>query len=416
MRHLIPALVVTAAVFSTAHAQPAKTSPFSNKSYGDGGGYKHPDAAVGQFFETKPQDTADAKPKDSPSPKEDPKEKPEPKPERPAPPKTEAKAPAAPSRPRPRPFAPVASKTETSKPAEVSRIELAPRAATITPDKPAAPPAAAAAAAGGSELDAASEDARRDYEARLFGAAPEPRRQALADPKSPSTTELVSPVPTAEGMLFVSLELDSQEAGSLRDAVAGLGSAAAFRPDARFQPLPGAGGSVRISGWLPASRLGDAIGRPGVRRVEVERGSRPAADSRVTGDYLLKIRVADASRPEESIAESVRTLTARTGFTLERVLGFETSPAGGATALVSGSMPVSQLGRALGLPDVIKVSSALPADKPSSEAPAAPAKKGGFLKYVMDRSLWLVLITALLALPAVGRAVKKGLSVFVPYR
>lgn len=412
MRHLIPALVVTAAVFSTAHAQPAKTSPFSNKSYGDGGGYKHPDAAVGQFFETKPQD----------SPKEAPKEKPEPKPEpkaeRPAPPKTEAKIPSAPSRPRPRPFAPVAVKTEAPKPAEVARVEPAPRAASITPDKPAAPPAAPAVS-GGSHLDSASEDARRDYETRLFGAPEGPRRQALADakPEAPTAPAApIAPIPLNEGMLFVSLELDSQEAGSLRDAVAGLGSAAAFRPDARFQPLPGAGGSVRISGWLPASRLGDAIGRPGVKRVEVERGSRPAADARVTGDYLLKIRVADASRPEESIAESVRTLTARTGFALERVLGFETSPAGGATALVSGSMPVSQLGRALGLPDVIKVSSALPADKPASEAPAAPAKKTGFLKYVMDRSLWLVLITALLALPAVGRAVKKGLSVFVPYR
>ena len=413
MRHLIPALVVTAAFLSTAHAQPAKTSPFSNKSYGDGGGYKHPDAAVGQFFETKPQDSPKEAPKEKPETKPEPK--PEPKAERPAPPKTEAKAPAAPSRPRPRPFAPVAAKTEAPKPAEVARVEPAPRAASVASVKPAAPPAAPAAA-GGAELDSASEDARRDYEARLFGAAPEPRRQALADPKSPSTTELVSPIPTEEGMLFVSLELDSQEAGSLRDAVAGLGSAAAFRPDARFQPLPGAGGSVRISGWLPASRLGDAIGRPGVKRVEVERGSRPAADARVTGDYLLKLRVADASRPEESIAESVRTLTARTGFTLDRVLGFETSPAGGATALVSGSMPVSQLGRALGLPDVIKVSSALPADKPASEAPASPAKKAGFLKYVMDRSLWLVLITALLALPAVGRAVKKGLAVFVPYR
>ena len=411
MRHLIPALVVTAAVFSTARAQPAKTSPFSNKSYGDGGGYKHPDAAVGQFFETKPQDSPKEAPKDTPQPKPEPK--PEPKAERPAPPKTEAKAPAAPSRPRPRPFAPVAAQSATPRASAPALAAAVPKAPEIKADKPAAPPAAAA---GGSELDSASEDARRDYEARLFGAAPEPRRQALEDSRPPAAIELVSPVPTAEGMLFVSLELDSQEAGSLRDAVAGLGSAAAFRPDARFQPLPGAGGSVRISGWLPASRLGDAIGRPGVRRVEVERGSRPATDARVTGDYLLKIRVGDASRPEESIAESVRTLTAKTGFKLDRVLGFETSPAGGASALVSGSMPVSQLGRALGLPDVIKVSSALPADKPASEAPAAPVKKAGFLKYVMDRSLWLVLITALLALPAVGRAVKKGLAVFVPYR
>jgi hypothetical protein len=409
VRHLIPALVVTAAVFSTAHAQPAKTSPFSNKSYGDGGGYKHPDAAVGQFFETKPQE----------SPKEAPKEKPEPKPEpkteRPSPPKTEAKAPAAPSRPRPRPFVPVAAKTEAPKAAEPALTAAAPKPPEIKADKPAAPPAAPAAAAG-SSLDSASEDARADYEARLFGAAPAPRRQELADPEFPAAADPVAPVSLGEGMLFVSLELDSQEAGALRDAVAGLGSAAAFRPDARFQPLPGAGGSVRISGWLPASRLGDAIARPGVKRVEVERGSRPAADTRVTGDYLLKLRVSDASRSEESIAESVRVLSSVAGFNLDRVLGIETIPGGGSTALVSGTMPVAQLGRALGLPGVIKVSSALPAEKPVPEAPVAPVKKEGFLKFVMGRSLWLVLLTALLALPTVGGAVKKGLAVFVPYR
>jgi hypothetical protein len=217
-------------------------------------------------------------------------------------------------------------------------------------------------------------------------------------------------------MLFVSLELEPQEAGALRDAVAGLGAAAAFRPDARFQPLPGAGGSVRISGWLPASRLGDAIGRHGVKRVEVERGMRPSADARVTGDYLVKLRIPDASRAEESIAEGVRELTAAAGFKLERVLGIETSPAGGSTALVSGSMPVAQLARALGVPGVIKVSSALPLDAPAAADGKAPVRKEGFLKFVMGRSLWLVLLTALLALPTVGGAVKKGLAVFVPYR
>jgi hypothetical protein len=394
VRHLIPALVVTAAVFSTAHAQPTKTSPFSNKSFGDGGGYKHPDPAVGQFFETKPQETADAKPKDSP------KEKPEAKPERQAPPKSEAKAPETSSRPRPRPFSPIAAKAETPKPAEPARTAQA----------------AQAAAAEGSSLDSASEDARADYEARLFGAAPSPRRQELADPRFPATTDTVAPVSLGEGMLFVSLELDSQEAGTLRDAVAGLGSAAAFRPDARFQPLPGSGGSVRISGWLPASRLGDAIARPGVKRVEVERGSRPAADIRVKSDYLLKLRVSDAARSEESVAESVRVLTSVAGFELDRVLGIETIPGGGSTALVSGKMPVSQLGRALGLPGVIKISSALPAEKPAAEAPVAPVKKEGFLKFVLGRGLWLVLLTALIALPTVGGVVKKGLSVFVPYR
>lgn len=375
MRYLIPALVVTVVGFSTAQAAPAK-SPFSNKSLGEGGGYTHPTPEVGKFFETKPERPPEDKPaRAKPAPIVAAKVQAE------APPKQNA----APSRPRPRPFAPIVAEAEGS-------------------------------------MDSASDDARRDYEARLFGAAPAPRRAELADPSlkpsietSPSAPADLS-VPTGEGMLFVSLELDPQEAGALRDAVAGLGAAAAFRPDARFQPMPGAAGSVRISGWLPASRLGDAIARPGVKRVEVERGSRPAGDSRLTGSYQLTLRVADASRPDESIAESVRELSAATGFTLERVFGVEKSAAGHSTALVSGTMPVSQLSRAMGLSGVVNIISAPPAENPQPVPAEQTPKKEGFLKFVMGRGLWLVLLTVLLALPAVGEVIRKGLAVFVPYR
>ncbi len=391
MRQLIPALVVTVVAFSTAYAAPAKTSPFSNKSFGDGNGYKHPDAAVGQYFETKPERPADLKPE---SPRVPAKVTPEVKP-----------AAVTPSRPRPRPFTPAVAKAEPS------------AQKTLIPSAPPVAPVPGADVENGA-LDSASEDARRDYEARLFGAAPAPRRPGLDDPKALPLTDPAQSASTGEGMLFVSLELDSQEAGALRDAVAGLGAAAAFRPDARFQPMPGAAGLVRISGWLPASRLGDAIARPGVKRVEVERGSRPAADSRITGDYLLTLRVTDTAFTQESIAASVRELTAATGFKLDRVYGVETLPGGGSTALVSGTMPVSQLSRALGLPGIIKISSTLTSAAPSATpaAPAAPAKKEGFLQFVRARGLWLVLLTALLALPTVGGAIKSGLAVFVPYR
>lgn len=397
MRHLIPALVVTLIGFSSVHAAPAGPAkpPFGAKSLGEGGGYKHPDADVAQYFETKPK--PEEKKPSSPAAS---------KPAAVIPVKAEAKpADAIPSRPRPRPFA-------LAK-AEAAAAPSAPRDAA--PSKPAAAEPEGA-------LDSASEDARRDYEARLFGAAPERRRPELADPmRTPLIEgEAGSAASTGEGMLFVSLELDPQESGALRDAVAGLGAAAAFRPDARFQPMPGAAGSVRISGWLPASRLGDAIARPGVKRVEVERGSRPAGDSRLTAAYLLTLRVADPSRPDESIAEGVRELTGATGFVLERVLGLEKTPGGGATAMVSGTMPVSQLSRALGLPLVMKVASAPPASEPAPAADPSsdgkPSRKEGFLQFVMARKLWLVLITVLLALPAVGEFVKKGLSIFVPYR
>jgi hypothetical protein len=402
VRQLIPALVVTVAVFSTAHADPPKASPFSNKSFGDGGGYKHPDAAVGDYFETKPEKPAELKPE---------------RPQAPAKVTPEIQPIAAvPSRPRPRPFAPVLVKNAAAPVAAAKAKTVSAPAGSIAAEKtgPAVKTPAAASAAGGD--DSASEDARRDYEARLLGAAPAPRRQGLADSQPLPSSDPAASASTGEGMLFVSLELDAREAGSLRDAVAGLGSAAAFRPDARFQPLPGEAGSVRISGWLPASRLGDAISRPGVKRVSVERGSRPAGDDRVTGDYLLKLRVTDSAHPEEAIAESVRELTSATGFKLDRVFGFETVPGGAATALVSGTMPVSRLSRALALADVIKVSSPFPAEAAAAAPAAEPVKKEGFLRFVMNRSLWLVLLTLLLALTTMGEAVKSGLAVFVPYR
>ena len=395
---MLPALVVAVFLGSTAQAAPAPSSPFSNKSYGEGGGYKHPDAAVGDFFETKPPEPADAKPQRPPAPAA--KAVPEMLP---------VAARQNPSRPRPRPFAGVPSSIKAQE-----RVTDAPGSSKAAP-KAGFLAGSSAAAAEGSD-DAASEDARRDYETKLFGAHDAPRHPGLADRADAPKPAAATAASTGEGMLFVSLELDPKEAGSLRDAVAGLGSAADFRADARFQPLPGEGGSVRISGWLPASRLGDVISRRGVRRVAVERGSRPAADDSVGGTYLVKLRVTDPAHPEESVARSVRDLSFAAGFKLERVFGVETVPGGGATALVSGTMPVARLSRALGMPGVIKVSSELSAAALAAEAPAAPARKEGFLKFVMARGLWLIVLTLLLALPVISDLVKKSLSVFVPYR
>src|SRR4051812_19823666 len=58
------ALVATAAALS-APAAPAAEAPFSTKSFGEGGGYTHPDAAVGQYFETKPEKPARRRPRPS---------------------------------------------------------------------------------------------------------------------------------------------------------------------------------------------------------------------------------------------------------------------------------------------------------------------------------------------------------------
>lgn len=419
------ALVVTAVFSSTTHAAPppAKESPFGTKSYGDGGGYKHPDEYVDQYMQDAPKGPPIVDKIQTPA-----KVVPEIKP---ADPVAET-GPIGRDRTRPRPFARAVTKADApSRPLSSRPDEKARNSSVFAKTGETPKTAGAQADVHGVAEDAAAEQARDDFGAKLLGQAPGAKRPGLAGlSPAPAKPELAAAapalaaktppapgpdlaVPTSEGMLFVSLELDPKEAGSLRDAVAGLGAAAAFKPDARFDPLASAGGGVRISGWLPASRLGDAIARRGVTRVSVERGSRPAGDTRVTGDFVVQLRVSDPAKPEESVAASVREMGERGGFKLDRVYGVESLPGGGATAVVTGTMPLSQLSRVMGLPDVIKISSTIPAD----DAPAAPApKKEGFVQYVMGRGLWLVLLTVFLALPTVAEAVKNGLSVFVPYR
>lgn len=379
------ALALVGALVLPASAQ------FSNKSFGDGGGYKHPDKEAGQFLEEAPrQGPAELKPEPGPIPAAKPVGGISP-------------APAIPSRPRPIPFS-----TPLPAKAEAPALKLASAPPATAPEK--APSLNSAPAAAATEED--GEAARRDYDSKILGAPSDAARPKLGlDQEYGGNPQTASGVPSEEGMLFVSLELDAKEAGSLRDAVAGLGAAAAFRPDARFEPVSMEGG-VRLSGWVPASRLGDAIARPGVRRVSVERGSRPAPDQALRGSFLLTVRLPESPKPEEAAAEAVRAIAAKTGFRLDRVFGVDSAPGKAPTALVSGTLPLSSLSKVMGLPDVVKITAA---ETPAAPAAPAPAREG-FLKFVMGRALWLVLLTLLLILPAVGGAVRRSLSVFVPYR
>ncbi len=360
MRRLIPVFFGAILGVSAVNDAPAKEpeSGMSTQSFGEGGGYKHPDAEVSPYIEADP-------------------------------------------------LAASRRQTSVSAPARGKEVQrVAPRKA------PTATPAKAGPASDPAALDAASDNARRDYETRLLGAAPEvPRARLTADK---AKTPPVAAVATGEGTLFVSLDLDPGEAGSLRDAVAGLGAAASFRPDMRFTPTPGVGGSVRISGWLPVSRLWAVVARPGIKRVTVERSSRPSASS-LNGDFLIAMRVADAAHSGESIAAGVKDLTEHAGFKIQRVFGVESAPNGGSFAFVAGNMPLSRLSTAMGLPNVVKISALMPPAIAAAPAGRTPTF-GGFVRFAKTQGLWLVLITLLMALPTVVSLVKSGLAIFVPYR
>ena len=66
---------------------------------------------------------------------------------------------------------------------------------------------------------------------------------------------------------------------------------------------------MRITGWVPASRLGDVITHPGIRRIIVEGSAHRAPTSELAGDFLIGLRVRDASRAAELVAAGVADLT-----------------------------------------------------------------------------------------------------------
>jgi hypothetical protein len=262
------------------------------------------------------------------------------------------------------------------------------------------------------------EDAARDYEEKLLGGAQSAAaRPALSGPElAAAAAGAGGPEAPVSGELFVSLDIAASEAGELRDAVAGLGASAAFRPDTRFAAAAGEGGAVRVSGWIPASRLADAIAARGVRRVAVERGSRPARAERTAGDFLVGLRVDGVPGParDRAVADAVRSLESSDGFRAARVIGVETAADGRSVAVVAGSLPLSSLSSAMGRPGVLSI---VPA--PSLELKSAGPRPTGtrsFFDFIMTRGLWLVGLTALLALPTLGAGARRLLLVFSPYR
>lgn len=345
----------------SAFAAGAPRGGLSAKSFGEDGGYRHPDGAAVQYLEDEPR-------RDRPSP--------DPLPAHPPP-----AAPAAPG-------------------SLLSGL--------VQPlDMPAED-------AGAADADSASELGRRDYESRLLGLEDAPTRPRTRGPERSPTAHAGA----GEGMLFVSLELDPRESGSLRDCVAGLGAVAGFAADARFEPLAGPAGSVLISGWMPAAGLAAALSRPGVKRLRVETRPRPSAPRQTMGEFLVRLRLEDPAHARAAVDAGVAALASAAGFRLTRVVGLETSADGRGAAVVAGRLPLSRLAKAMGRADVLKISPLGPASADASESlsPARPSGARSFARFALERGLWLVLLTLAMALPLLRRAAGRALRVFVPYR
>lgn len=347
MKRALPAALLVL-LASAAAAADAPGGGLSVKSFGEGGGYKHPDAATGQYLEDVPRREApSASPRAEPAPE---------------------RAPA--------------------------------RAGAVNPD---------------SDPDTTRDLGRRDYESRVLGREDLSARPRVDGPPEAPGSKGAAPA-VDEPRLFVSVELDPREAGSLRDAVAGLGASVGFSADARFQPLSGPSGVSMISGWIAASQLGRAVSQPGVKRLRVETSPRPSPAREITGEFLVGLRLEDSSRAREAVDAGVRALTSTAGFRLTRVVGLETSPDGRAAAVIAGLLPLSRLSKAMGRPEVIKITPLSSSPAPPAAAPERPSRILGFARFMAEDGLWLLLLTLAAALPTLRRAVGRALSVFVPYR
>ncbi|MDX6768520.1 MAG: hypothetical protein SF051_03245, partial [Elusimicrobiota bacterium] len=317
--------------------------------------------------------------------------------------------------PAPRP-APEPARVESAAPAPAPARPTAPAKAPSLWNGLVKPMAGASAAPAGDEAAAAAGSQEYDGGSAAPALAAAPGGDATLD----AGRDAVSGVLPRHDALFVSIELDPGEAGTLRDAVAGLG-VAGFSQDHRFEPRPGPGGASIVTGWLPAARLGDAVVRPGVRRVSIETSARPAPRAVETeGAFLLGLRVPDTARPHESIVPALDALARDAGLKGRRVLGLETAPDGRMVAVVSGRLPLARLSKALMRPDVVKLVPAPAPDAPVVAAPApapAPPTPGGFAKFVARRGLWLVVLTVAVALllPGTRAGVGRGLNALVPY-
>jgi hypothetical protein len=259
--------------------------------------------------------------------------------------------------------------------------------------------------------------ARAEYERRILG-----RETSFSAPPAalaPRAPTRALPV----GDIFVSVDVAGTGPDALKDAVAGLSSAAGFRLDARFPPSasaaarPSAAASASLRGWLPADRVEAAVRAPGVVRVQVDRAA-PRLEGTATTSLVVGVRIPEGAGAGESFRRTVGELETAARFQWTRTIGFEAVPNSRDVALVVvGELPLARLPRLLEHPHVMKVAPAPLDPAAAAAAPAPPRSRlSRFLSYAREQAPLLVALTLLLLVPSVGGLLLRVGELFIPYR
>ncbi|MFA6316787.1 MAG: hypothetical protein WC943_05155 [Elusimicrobiota bacterium] len=253
--------------------------------------------------------------------------------------------------------------------------------------------------------------------------------KARPAPSSPAASADAAPVPpaaapaAAQPAALAELLASDPEAVQ-QDALAELGRVAGFRQDPRFDDTmrDAVADRVSVRGWIPSDRIAAAMRVPGVAMLEIEpRTARPSYGTQAATDILIGIRVprGRGGAPADTGAGSVYAgilgrLGSETGFDLKRTIGYQEVPGGkDAVIVVSGSIPVRNISKALGLNGVVKIASSPDAGAP---AQAGAAERRGFLSFVFSRSPLLVAATLLVLLSPLSLGLFRFLQVLNPYR
>lgn len=246
------------------------------------------------------------------------------------------------------------------------------------------------------------------------------QRPAQADEGFDSRPREGDPADERPEDVFVAVDLDLKaNPEQYKDAVASLGRVAAFRPDPRFAPTLPSPDRISFWGWMPASRVTEALSVSGVVRLHFDRsrsGPSLSLPDPAMGKFLVSIRVADVAEAAPAAQKIVEEL-AEFGFQPLRSVDAEASAAG-AVVRVEGLLPVRALSLVLGHSQVLGVSP-VQAEPVSAPAPAERKKASPreFFRYAAERApLLLVLTLLLLLLPRLAGGWEKLCEIFVPYR
>ena len=290
-----------------------------------------------------------------------------------------------------------------------------------------APVEMSAAKVGSAGIDEAEGLARQEYERRILGQRSDALAPGAAGPSAAALAAAASaPSTPAVGEVFVSVDVAGGQQEALKDAVAGLSSAAGFRLDPRFPPQaaeaagPQAAARVATSlrGWLPSDRLGAAVAAPGVLRVQVDRGGpRVEAPSAALTTLVVGLRIPEHASAGETFQRTIGELAGSARFRWTRTVGFQAVPNSKDVALVIvGELPVSKIPRLLENPGVLKVGPAPLEERYAPPPAAAPSRLEQFLAYVRVQAPLLLVLTLLLLLPSVGGLFLKIGQAFIPYQ